>query len=75
VHGQMRLDIQKQELKTKEWDIIHHADEAGLPDMYEVAAAFAKQDFAYLLETYKFVYFFFCHSICVRQRRVCRDAD
>jgi hypothetical protein len=51
VHGQMRLDMQKQELKTKEWDIICQAKEAGVAGMDEVAAAFIKQHFAYLLDT------------------------
>jgi hypothetical protein len=51
VHGQMRLDMQIQELKTKEWDIIRQTKESGVPDMDEVAAAFVKQHFAYLLDT------------------------
>jgi hypothetical protein len=51
VHGQMRLHMQKQELKTKEWDIIRQAKEAGVPGMDEVAATFVKQQFAYLLDT------------------------
>jgi hypothetical protein len=53
MHGQMRLEMQRQELKTKEWDIIHQAKEAGVPGMDEVAAAFVKQHFAYLLDTNK----------------------
>jgi hypothetical protein len=53
VHGQLRLDMQKQELKMKEWGIIHQSKEAGVPDMDEVAATFVKQHFAYLLETNK----------------------
>jgi hypothetical protein len=51
VHGQMRLDMQRQELKTKEWDIIRQANEAGVPGMEKVAAAFVKQHFAYRLDT------------------------
>jgi hypothetical protein len=51
VHGQMRLDMQRQELKTKEWYIIRQAKEAGVPGMDEVAAAFVKKHFAYLLDT------------------------
>jgi uncharacterized membrane protein len=51
VHGKMRLDVQKQELKMKEWDIIRHAKELGVPGMDEAAAAFVKQNFSYLLET------------------------
>jgi hypothetical protein len=53
VHGQMIFDMQKQQLKTKEWDIIRQAREAGVPGMDEVAAAFVKQHFAYLLDTNK----------------------
>jgi hypothetical protein len=53
VHGQMRLDMQKQELKTNEWDIIRQANEAGVPGMDEVDAAFVKQHFSYLLDTNK----------------------
>jgi hypothetical protein len=51
VHGQMRLDIQKQELKTNEWDITLQAKEVGVPGMDEVAVAFVKQHFAYFLDT------------------------
>jgi hypothetical protein len=51
VHGQIRLDMQKQELKKKESDIIRQAKEAGVPGMDKVAAAFVKQHFAYLLDT------------------------
>jgi hypothetical protein len=51
VHGQTRLDMQRQELKTNEWDIILQAKEAGVPGMDEVAAAFVKQHCAYLLDT------------------------
>jgi hypothetical protein len=46
----MQLAMQKKELKTKEWDIIHHTKEAGVPSMDNFAAAFAKQNFAYLFE-------------------------
>jgi hypothetical protein len=53
VHGQMRLDMQRQELKTKEWDIIRQAKDAGVPGINEVAASFVKQHFAYLLDTNK----------------------
>jgi hypothetical protein len=53
VHGQMRLDLQKQEVKTKELDIIRQANEAGVTGMDEVAATFVKQHFAYLLDTNK----------------------
>jgi hypothetical protein len=78
VHGQTRLDMQRQELKTNEWDIIRQAKEAGVPGMYEVAAAFVKQHFAYLLDTNKLtktVYSLFFHSLFMRQSRVCRDAN
>jgi hypothetical protein len=51
VHGQMRPDMQKQESKTNEWDIIRQAKEVGVPGMYEVADAFVKQHFACLLDT------------------------
>jgi hypothetical protein len=53
VHGQMRLDMQRQELKTNESDIIRQAKEAGVPGMDKVTAAFVKQHFAYLLDTNK----------------------
>jgi hypothetical protein len=53
VHGQMILDMQKQKLKWNEWDVILQAKEAGVPGMDEVAAAFVKQHFAYLLGTNK----------------------
>jgi hypothetical protein len=43
--------MQKQELKTNEWDMIRRAKEVGLPCMDEVAATFVKQHFAYLFDT------------------------
>jgi hypothetical protein len=46
VHGQMRLEMQTQDLKTKEWAIIRQSKEAGVPGMDEVAAVFVKQHFA-----------------------------
>jgi hypothetical protein len=47
----MRLGMQKQELNTKGWDIICQSKEVGVPGMDEVAAAFFKQHFVYLLDT------------------------
>jgi hypothetical protein len=68
VHGQLILDTKKQEYKTKEWDIIHQAKEAGVPGMDKVAAAFVKQHFAYLLDTNKlkkmFIPCFFTVYLC-----------
>jgi hypothetical protein len=41
-HSQMKLKMQCQELKSKDWEIIKQAKEAGVSGMDEVAAAFVK---------------------------------
>jgi hypothetical protein len=51
-HSEMRLKIQMQELKSKDWDIIKHAKKAGVPCMEDIAAAYVKLQFGHLFLTY-----------------------
>jgi hypothetical protein len=57
----MRLDMQKQEFKTKEWDIVRQAKEVGIPGMDKVAAVFVKHHVAYLLKSNKYIFHLLFH--------------
>jgi hypothetical protein len=50
-HSDMRLKIQMQEIKLKDWDIIKQAKEAGVPGMEEIAASFVKKSFGHRFPT------------------------
>jgi hypothetical protein len=48
-HSQMKLKIQCQELKSKDWEIVKQMKELGVPGMDEVVAAFVKEKCVYLI--------------------------
>jgi hypothetical protein len=51
VHASMQLNMQSQEMITRDWSMIKQAKELGVPGMKEVAAAFMKKHFSYLFQT------------------------